>query len=98
MMKHPRDSSEGAELLREGKIQDRTNRNLAYMIVGAFIAVAVTVLLGFAKVESVLAGTFVGYLSAKCELVLAYYFGSSRGSERKTEIMAAAEQTKGVGK
>jgi len=75
---------------REAAVQDRTNRNLAYTIVGAFIALVGATLMGVTKVDSVLAGTLVGYLSAKCEQVLAYYFGSTRGSERKSELLAAA--------
>lgn len=79
-----RDSARG----REKAVQDMTNRNLAYVVVGAFIAMIGATLLGYAKVESVLAGTLVGYLSAKCEQVLAYYFGSTSGSARKTELLA----------
>jgi hypothetical protein len=79
---------------REAKVQDHTNRNLAYTIVCAFVALVGATLLGVTKVDSVLAGTLVGYLSAKCEQVLSYYFGSSRGSERKTELLAAAPPVK----
>ena len=63
-------------------------------MVGAFIAMVGATLAGFAKVESVLAGTLVGYLSAKCEQVLAYYFGSSKGSEQKSALLAAANPPK----
>ncbi|MRR15684.1 MAG: hypothetical protein EG826_04415 [Deltaproteobacteria bacterium] len=79
---------------RESAIKDNVNKILAYAIVGAFIALVAGTLLGFAKVESVLAGTLVGYLSAKCEQVLAYYFGSSRGSDKKTDLLAKAEAVK----
>jgi|ERR1035437_603154 hypothetical protein len=75
---------------REEVVQDRTNRNLAYVIVCAFLALVASTILGYAKVDSVLAGTLVGYLSAKCEQVLAYYFGSSKSSDRKTELLAQA--------
>lgn len=75
---------------REGEIKDSTPRILAYTVVSAFLAMVVAVLLGYAKVESVLAGTLVGYLSAKCEQVLAYYFGSTKSGERKTELLAQA--------
>jgi len=61
---------------------------LAFVIVGAFIAMVVGTLLGFAKVDSVLAGTLVGYLSAKCEQVIAFYFGSSNGSQAKDALLA----------
>jgi len=79
---------------REAAVQDKTNRNLAYTIVGAFIALVIATLMGYARVDSVLAGTLVGYLSAKCEQVLAYYFGSSRSSDRKTELLAQAPAIK----
>ena len=72
---------------REKSLKDNVNKVLAYSIVGAFIAMVGATLLGYAKVESVLAGTLVGYLSAKCEQVLAYYFGSSKGSQAKTEMI-----------
>lgn len=61
---------------------------LAFVIVGAFIAMVVGTLLGYAKVDSVLAGTLVGYLSAKCEQVIAFYFGSSQGSQAKDILLA----------
>lgn len=75
---------------RESIVQDKTNRNLAYVIVSAFIALVAASILGYAKVDSALAGTLVGYLSAKCEQVLAYYFGSSKSSDRKTELLSQA--------
>ena len=56
---------------------------LAVVIVGSFIGVTVGTLLGYTKIDSVLAGTLVGYLSAKAEQVIAFYFGSSNGSRAK---------------
>ena len=79
---------------REVQTKDYTNRVLAYTIVGSFIAMVGAALLGYAKVESALAGTLVGYLSAKAEQVLAYYFGSSAGSQAKTELLAKAPPVK----
>ena len=73
---------------REAAVRDRTNRVLAYSVLGAFVAVVGATLLGYAKVDSALAGTLIGYLSAKAEQVLAYYFGSTAGSARKTELLA----------
>lgn len=75
---------------REVNTKDNTNKILAFTIVGSFIAMVGATLLGYAKVESVLAGTLVGYLSAKAEQVLAYYFGSSAGSVQKTNLLAKA--------
>lgn len=79
---------------RESNVKDNTNRVLAYAIVGSFIAMVGASLLGAAKIDSVLAGTLVGYLSAKCEQVLAYYFGSSKSSDRKTELLSQAPAVK----
>lgn len=73
---------------REVAVKDTTNRVLAYTIISAFVAMVGATLLGYAKVESALAGTLVGYVSAKAEQVLSYYFGSSRGSAAKTELLA----------
>jgi len=73
---------------REASVRDVTNRVLAYSVIGAFIAMVGATLLGAAKVDGALAGTLVGYLSAKAEQVLAYYFGSTAGSARKTELLA----------
>ncbi len=74
--------------VREVAVKDGVNTVLAYSIVGGFIAMVGASLLGYAEVDSALAGTLVGYLSAKCEQVLSYYFGSTRGSDRKTELLA----------
>lgn len=77
---------------REMAVKDNTNKVLAYTVVGAFIAMVGASLLGWAKVDSALAGTLVGYLSAKAEQVLAYYFGSTKGSAEKTALIAKANQ------
>lgn len=79
---------------REEKLGDKTPRNLAYLIVGAFVAMVLCVLFKRTAIDSVLAGTVIGYLSAKAELVASYYFGSSRSSDRKTELLAQAPAIK----
>jgi len=68
--------------------------SLAIIIVSAFIGVVIATLGGYAKVESVLAGTLIGYLSAKAEQVVNFYFGSSAGSKEKTDIIAKADAIK----
>jgi len=70
---------------------DNTTRNLAYVMVGAFIAVATGVLMGYAKVESALAGTIVGYMVGEAKQVIAYYFGSSSGSKQKTDLLTGKQ-------
>ena len=77
---------------RETAVKDNTNKVLAYVVIGAFIAMVAATLMGWTKAESVLAGTLIGYLSAKAEQVLAYYFGSTKGSADKTAAMAKAMQ------
>lgn len=65
-----------------------TPRALAFLTVGAFIFVVYYVLAG--KVSSLkdpmvmgLVGTLIGYVSAKADQVVGYYFGSSAGSRAK---------------
>lgn len=79
---------------REVQVKDNTNKILAYTVVGAFVALVAGTMLGWAKVDSALAGTLVGYLSAKAEQVLAYYFGSTKGSADKTALLAEAGKKK----
>ena len=79
---------------REAAVKDNTNKVLAYVVVGAFIAMVASILMGWSKAESVMAGTLVGYLSAKAEQVLAYYFGSTKGSADKTALIARGNQPK----
>lgn len=72
---------------REMTLKDHVPSVLAYSILGAFIAMVGVTLLGYAKADSALAGTLIGYLSAKSEQVLSYYFGSSAGSREKTKLL-----------
>jgi len=60
---------------------------LALLIVVTFLVTVGMTLFGLTKVDSVLAGTLIGYLSAKCEQVISFYFGSSAGSQRKDELL-----------
>jgi hypothetical protein len=68
--------------------------SLAILIVSAFIGVVIATLGGFAVVDSVLAGTLIGYISAKAEQVVNFYFGSSAGSKEKTDLLAKADAVK----
>jgi len=79
---------------REVATKDSTNKVLAYLIVVAFVIMVGMALFGEITIESALAGTLVGYLSAKCEQVLAYYFGSSVGSKLKTDLLSRAQPVK----
>lgn len=66
---------------------DSTARNLAYIIMGAFVGMCFAVLSDKVAIDSVLAGTVIGYLSAKAEQVSAFYFGSSASSKAKDETI-----------
>lgn len=76
---------------REVKTGDKTTRNLAYLVVGSFVMVVISMLFAQVTVESAMAGALVGYLSAKAEQVIAYYFGSTSGSARKTELLGQSK-------
>lgn len=74
---------------REVATASSMNGVLASVIVSAFVIMTGMTLSGLVNVDTVLAGTLVGYLSAKCEQVLSYYFGSTRSSMIKTEMIAS---------
>ncbi len=71
--------------------RSRTAPALAWIIVLSFLLVVLCVLRGWGRVEAAFAGTLVGYLAANCNQVVSYYFGSSSGSDRKTELMATSK-------
>jgi uncharacterized protein YjbJ (UPF0337 family) len=73
-------------IIKSGQ-KDKTLKILGLGIVASFISAVFLILLGVGKVESVLAGTLIGYLSAKAEQVVSYYFGSSSGSKSKDEVI-----------
>jgi hypothetical protein len=78
---------------REVKTGDSwTPRILAAVVVGGFLWCLYYVLSG--KVAglkdpsvSAMIGSLIGYASAKADTVVGYYFGSSAGSDRKTDIL-----------
>jgi len=77
---------------REAAVGGYANPIIASVVIAGFFAVAAAVISGYAGADpatATLVGTVVGYSSAKADQVVAYYFGSSIGSKRKTEAMAA---------
>lgn len=78
---------------REASTKDSwTPRVLATVVVGGFLWTLYVVLAGSVPGmkdpnTTVLIGTLIGYASAKADQVISYYFGSSAGSDRKTEMM-----------
>lgn len=75
---------------REVKAGGVTTSGIAWVVVSAFVIMVFCILFMPDKIhmDTVLVGTVIGYLSAKSEQILSYYFGSSRGSDDKSQIIA----------
>lgn len=78
---------------REIQVRDWMPRILAFTIVAGFMATVFLVLLGVVEgmkdpLMATTVGTLIGFVSAKCEQVVAYYFGSSSSSQQKTALLA----------
>jgi uncharacterized membrane protein len=76
---------------REVQTKSFANPILAAIIIGGFFAVVAYVLTGSEILTGQTAGiigTLIGYVSAKADMVATYYFGSSAGSARKTDLMS----------
>jgi hypothetical protein len=78
---------------REVQTKDWMPRILAFVVVGGFMLTVFLVLMGYVEgmkdpLMATTVGTLIGFVSAKCEQVVAYYFGSSAGSKAKDEAMS----------
>jgi hypothetical protein len=73
---------------REMAVQDKAVPRLAAVVVVGFLGMTAMILAGAAKVDSVLAGTLIGYVSGAATQVLAYYFGTTKGSSDKNVLLA----------
>lgn len=76
---------------REQAVGGWANPVLAGLVIGGFFAAVWAVLGGYVVADTVNAGmigTLVGYVSAKADQVVSYYFGSSHGSRSKDGILA----------
>lgn len=78
---------------REAQVRDWMPRILAFVIVAGFMATVFMVLMGLVEgmkdpLMATTVGTLIGFVSAKCEQVVAYYFGSSSSSQQKTAMLA----------
>lgn len=60
---------------------------LALLIVGGFLGMVAATLGGYSRTDGALAGTLIGYLSAKAEQVVAFYFGSTAGSQAQVQMI-----------
>lgn len=82
---------------REVKTGDWMPRVLAFIVVGGFMFTVFLVLMGYVEgmkdpLMATTVGTLIGFVSAKCEQVVAYYFGSSAGSKAKDDLMRNARK------
>lgn len=82
---------------REAQVRDWMPRALAFVVVAGFMATVFLVLLGYVDgmkdpLTATTVGTLIGFVSAKAEQVVAYYFGSSSSSQQKTQLLAGSKQ------
>lgn len=80
---------------REVSLGDKTARNLAYAITTGFFGVLTYLLFGKVPNESRdILNMMLGSLGTAWIGVNAYYFGSTKGSQAKTELLAKADSVK----
>lgn len=73
---------------REIQVRDKTPRNLAYGVTVLCLSAELLVLFhGPGHTDPVVVGRILGMLDSALMLVLSYYYGSSRGSDDKNQII-----------
>lgn len=82
---------------RETQVRDWMPRILAFVVVAGFMATVFLVLMGYVDgmkdpLMATTVGTLIGFVSAKAEQVIAYYFGSSSSSQQKTQLLAGNQK------
>ena len=74
--------------VREETVKDTTNRNLAYAYtLGYFAIIGVVIIHGIPAEVKDLVISLLGMMSAALLAINGYYFGSSSGSDAKTQIL-----------
>ncbi|WP_337996240.1 hypothetical protein [Oleispirillum naphthae] len=76
---------------REAKVGGWANPLLASLVVVGFMVAVFMVISGYTVTDTVnatLVGTVIGYVSAKADQVVSYYFGSSAGSRSKDDLIS----------
>lgn len=68
--------------------KDSTPRNLSYMMLAFTGVIISSVFFGWSKIDSALAGSLVGYLVSENKAIFAFWFGTTSGSEKKTETIS----------
>ncbi len=78
---------------REMTLRDWTPASLAWVTVGACVSLGAAVVTGNVTKDPAIAGqvgVIIGYAFGELKSVMSYYFGSSVGSDKKTDAMTAA--------
>ena len=85
---------------REVSLKDNTPSTLAYALIGGFIGISVLQLIAlmFFPIQAaaipqsgwLLIGQISGYLANEAKMAGSYYFGTSAGSDKKTDLLAQA--------
>jgi hypothetical protein len=86
---------------REAAVRDWTPRILGFTIIFGFLYTVWAVMQGSVPnlrdpTTATMVGAVIGYISAKADQVISYYFGSSAGSARKTDQMDRLLSTTGA--
>ncbi len=71
---------------RETEVGGWATPVLAAVVIAGFFGATFATMMGYSEVDSVLAGTLIGFVAAKAEQVVSYYFGSSAGSASKNKM------------
>jgi hypothetical protein len=82
---------------REIAVRGTTTPALAWLVVAASVALGAAVVLGAVTkdpAQATLVGTVIGYVFSEAKQVLAYYFGTTADSGRKTELLAQSTPSK----
>jgi len=78
---------------REISVGGLTTPVMAWIVIAASIGLGIAVITGHVTKDPALAtlvGTVLGSFLSEAKQVIAYYFGSSAGSDRKTELLSQA--------
>lgn len=88
---------------REASVRDRTPAHLAYVMIGGFFALSAAMLyvIGWhsGQLKNIdgqgwlLIGSIMGYVANEAKAAAAYYFGTTQGSDKKTDLLAQAQST-----
>jgi hypothetical protein len=80
---------------REMTVKDNTPRNLAYLITGGYFLVVGLLMMGVIPTEGKdMLYLMLGTLGTAWTGCIAYYFGSTKGSQTKTDLLARSQPVK----